>query len=205
MGLVERYCWAPILDRIMRNPDTAKQREKVVPHAVGRVLEIGVGSGLNLSYYDRVQVSALSALEPSVPLIERAKERARSLDLDVEILRGSAEAMPFDGASFDTVVMTFTLCSIPNAAAALGEIRRVLRPGGQLLFAEHGLASDPRIASWQQRLNPLWVKFSGGCNMDRPISQILQRAGFQLEKCETAYLPGPKVLTYNYWGAAVPN
>jgi len=189
----------------MRNQDTAAQREKVVPRAVGRVLEIGVGSGLNWPYYDAAHVEAVCGIEPSAVLLEKAKERARGLAVRVELQQGSAEALPFDASAFDTIVTTFVLCSIPNLTLALGEMRRVLRPGGRLRFAEHGLASDPRIARWQKRLNPMWRRFSCGCNMDRPISQLVQGAGFRLEKCETAYLPGPKLLTYNYWGAATPS
>jgi SAM-dependent methyltransferase len=203
--LIERYCWAPLLDRCMRNQDTAAQREKVVPHAVGASSRSAWGRGSTGPTTTLHTWRRSAGSSPRRCSWKKAKERARGLAVRVELQQGSAEALPFDASAFDTIVTTFVLCSIPNLTLALGEMRRVLRPGGRLRFAEHGLASDPRIARWQKRLNPMWRRFSCGCNMDRPISQLVQGAGFRLEKCETAYLPGPKLLTYNYWGAATPS
>jgi ubiquinone/menaquinone biosynthesis C-methylase UbiE len=181
-----------------------RQREKVVPLAVGRVLEIGIGSGLNLAHYDRGRVDGVYGIDPAVELQDRSRARAAASAVPVRLVTGSAESLPFSDGSFDTVVTTFTLCSIPNAVAALREARRVLKPAGRLLFAEHGLADDAGVARWQNRLNPFWFVISGGCNMNRPITALLRDGGFDLVRSETLYLPGPRVLTYNYWGAAVP-
>jgi ubiquinone/menaquinone biosynthesis C-methylase UbiE len=204
MSILERWVWAPLLDWVMRQEPIMRQRAKVVPQAAGRVLEIGMGSGLNLAYYDASQVERVWGLDPSAELQERSRARAGATRVPVELLTGSAEDIPFDDASFDTVLTTFTLCSIPDVGRALREMRRVLRPAGRLVFAEHGLAPDAGVARWQQRLNPAWLFLSGGCNMNRPIAALLGEAGFVVAGLETLYLPGPRVLTYNYWGAAVP-
>jgi ubiquinone/menaquinone biosynthesis C-methylase UbiE len=168
------------------------------------VLEIGMGSGLNLAFYDAGRVERVCGLDPAVELQERSRVRAGASGVPVELLTGSAEEIPFDDASFDTVLTTFTLCSIPDVARALREMRRVLRPAGTLLFAEHGLAPDAGVARWQNRLNPAWLLISRGCNMNRPIAALIDEAGFAVDRVETLYLPGPRVLGYNYWGAAVP-
>ena len=205
MGVVARWVWAPVLDFMMRQEPITRQREKVIPHAAGRVLEIGVGSGLNLGLYDRGRVEKVWGLDPAIELQDRSRARAATAAIEVELLTGSAEKIPFDDASFDTVVTTFTLCSIPDVTRALGEARRVLTAAGRLLFAEHGLSPDPAIARWQNRLNPAWLLLSGGCNMNRPITSLLERSGFTIERADTRYLPGPKILTYNYSGIAVPS
>ena len=204
MGFYAKYVWAPILDLAMRDEATTAQRRKVVPGARGRVLEVGFGSGLNFPYYDPASVETITGLEPCAELQEKARKRAVAASLSVELVTGSAEDMPFDRATFDTVLVTWALCSIPDPRAALREMRRVLKPEGTLLFAEHGLASDERVARWQHRLNPVWRTVSGGCNFDRPIDGLVREASFTIERLNTAYLPGPKVLTYNYWGRAVP-
>jgi len=180
-----------------------RHRRKVVPGARGRVLEVGMGSGLNLSAYDRTHVEKVWGIEPSLALQAVARERAAAAGIQVEFVGLSGEDIPADEASFDTVVTTWTLCSIPDAARALGEMRRVLRPAGRLVFAEHGIAAEPGVARWQHRLNPLWRRFSSGCNMNRSIPDLIREAGFEIEGLETEYLPGPKVLAYNYWGVAV--
>ena len=203
MGVYERYAWAPLLDLVMRQEPIRRQRAKVVPRATGRVLEVGLGSGLNLPVYDPRQVAKVWALEPSEALQDRARRRAAAAGIAVEFIGLTGEQIPAADASFDTVVSTFTLCSIPDAARALGEMRRVLAPGGALLFAEHGSAPDAGVARWQARLNPVWRVLSGGCNMDRRIPELIRAAGFCLDELETMYLPGPKVLTFNYWGRAV--
>jgi len=204
MGLLARWVWAPILDFVMRQEPVTRQRQKVVPLAAGRVLEIGVGSGLNLEWYDPARVHAVCGLDPAVELQDRSRPRAAASPVAVTLLTGSAEDIPFEDASFDAVVSTFTLCSIPDVGRALREMRRVLRPTGRLLFAEHGSSVDPDVLRWQQRLNPAWRVFSGGCNMDRPIPALLEGGGFAIERVDTTYLPGPRVLNYHYWGTAVP-
>jgi len=180
---------------------TMKQREKVVPHAKGRVLEIGIGSGLNLSFYKKEQVTSLVGIDPSKETWE-ANSNKRD-DLDFKYIQTGAEALPLEDQSFDTVVITYTLCTIPDAIAALSEMRRVLKPTGQLLFCEHGKAPDTSVLKWQNRINPIWKKVGGGCNLNKDIPQLLKTNGFQIQDLQTMYIPGPKFLSFNYWGSAM--
>lgn len=203
MGIYDRYVLPRMLDFAMQQPPIPKQREKVVPLAEGRVLEIGIGSGLNLAYYDRSKITKLWGLDPSMELRKRAAARSRETGVDVDFIGLSGESIPLDDASADTVVTTFTLCTIPDAAAALREMHRVLRPGGRLLFAEHGRAPDADVVRWQDRINPVWQKLAGGCNLNRKIDDLVQEAGFRVEGLEHDYLPGPRPWTYNYWGTGV--
>ncbi|MDT8319003.1 MAG: class I SAM-dependent methyltransferase [Xanthomonadales bacterium] len=179
-----------------------KQREKVVPLAAGRVLEIGIGSGLNLPYYRADRVGHIWGLDPSRDMWEIAHRSADKRYLDVEFLESGAEAIPLDDAQADCVVMTYTLCTIPDPAAALAEIRRVLKPGGRLIFCEHGKAPDPPVRRWQDRINPLWKRLAGGCNLNRPISTLLETGGFHSQDLQTMYIPGWKPACFNYWGTA---
>tara|TARA_B110000908_G_C10112831_1_gene383886 strand:- start:126 stop:758 length:633 start_codon:yes stop_codon:yes gene_type:complete len=184
------------------------QRGKVVPLAEGLVLEVGIGSGLNIPFYDAGKVSKVIGLDPSPELNEMAQKvvnkTAAENGLDVEIILGSAEAMPFPDDHFDTVVITYTLCTIPNAEAANLEIRRVLKPDGKLVFCEHGLAPDAGVAKWQGRIDPLWGKIAGGCHLNRDIPELINSAGFTIQTLEQMYLPStPKFAGYNYWGVAV--
>lgn len=179
-----------------------RQREKVVPQAHGRVLEIGIGTGLNLAHYDKRKVTKLVGLDPSVQMHALAEKRRRQAGLEVELIGLSAETIPLPDASFDTVVITFTLCTIPDPVSALKEMRRVLVPGGTLLFCEHGAAPDVPVLAWQNRLTPHWKKVAGGCHLNRRIPDLITEAGFSLEESAQQYLPGPKVLMYNYWGVA---
>lgn len=179
-----------------------RQREKVVPLATGRVLEVGIGSGLNIPFYDSRQVTHLWGLDPSAEIWSIALKNARQNHLDAEFLQSGAEDIPLDDNCADTVVMTYTLCSIPDVYAAMAEIRRVLKPGGRLLYCEHGKAPDERVLRWQNRLNPVWKVFSGGCNLHRPVPEILERSGFRSSDMQTMYLPGWKPAAFNYWGTA---
>jgi len=181
-----------------------RQRAKVVPAAAGVVLEIGFGSGLNLAYYDAARVERVLALEPSAEMRRLAAPAVARAPVPVEWIAEPAERLPLAPASVDSVVVTFTLCTIPDVARALGEIRRALRPGGALHFCEHGAAPDPSVRRWQDRLDPIWGWFSGGCHLNRPVPELLRREGFQLERLETRYLPGWRPASYNYWGAATP-
>ena len=180
-----------------------KQREKVVPHAHGDVLEIGFGSGLNMPYYDRAKVTKVWGLEPSAGMRRKARKNIESSGIEVEFIELPGEEIPLQAGSVDTVLVTYTLCTIPDAVAALEGMRRVLRPGGRLLFCEHGMAPDADVRRWQDRLNPAWSSIAGGCNMNRDIPALLEAGGFAIETDERMYVPGLRVLCYNYWGSAV--
>jgi ubiquinone/menaquinone biosynthesis C-methylase UbiE len=179
-----------------------RQREKVVPLARGRVLEVGIGTGLNLAHYDKAGIAAVIGLDPGLEMLRRARRRARRSGIELELIGQSAERMPFRDASFDTVLVTYTLCSIAEPLAALAEMRRVLKPAGRLLFCEHGLAPEPSVRRWQMRLAPLWSRLAGGCRLDRDVPALLRAAGFRTDDLQSAYLPGPRVLAYHYWGTA---
>ena len=179
-----------------------KQRQKIVPRATGDVLEIGFGSGLNLPYYDRANVRRVWGLEPSEGMRRLAAKRIDKADLDLELIDLPGEEIPLADASVDTVLVTYTLCTIPEAAPALAGMRRVLKPGGRLLYCEHGKAPDDKVHKWQQRLNPGWRRVAGGCNMHRDIPALLDESGFVIEDDNRMYIPGLKILSYNYWGAA---
>jgi ubiquinone/menaquinone biosynthesis C-methylase UbiE len=187
----------------MRNRELAAYRARIVPHAEGRVLEIGIGSGLNLPFYADCADEVLG-LEPSRGLIEMARGAAARSRLSVTLLEATAEQMPLDESTIDTVITAWTLCSIPDVSRALGEIRRVLRPGGQLLFVEHGLSPEERVRKWQNRLTPVWKPLSGGCHLDRPITRLIEDAGFRIDTLNTAYMRGPKLATFMYEGIARP-
>lgn len=179
-----------------------KQRQKIVPLARGDVLEIGFGSGLNLAFYDRWTVRKVWALEPSEGMRRKARPMIRESHLDVEFIDLPAESIPLDANSVDTVLVTYSLCTIPDVRAALEEMRRVLDPSGSLLYCEHGIAPDKNVRRWQRRLNPAWCRLAGGCNMDRDIPGLIRDAGFDITADERMYIPGIRMLCYNYWGSA---
>jgi ubiquinone/menaquinone biosynthesis C-methylase UbiE len=201
MGLYARFVLPRLIDLAMRQERVREQRARLVPKAHGSVLEVGIGSGLNLPYYDTSRVRRLSAVDPSAELLAMARRNARLRGMEIELTRQSAERLPFADASFDSVVMTWTLCSIPDPAAALREIRRVLKSGGELLFIEHGLSRDAGVAKWQRRLTPLWRPLAGGCHLDRRIDALIE-AVFPGTVPETFYLEGPRILTCMYEGSA---
>ncbi len=180
-----------------------KQRQKVVPHASGRVLEIGMGSGLNIPFYDPAKIEKVWGLEPSAGMRRRAAPRADRAGFEIEFLDLPGEEIPLDDDSVDTVLLTYTLCTIPDFRSALAQMRRVLKPGGRLLFSEHGAAPDPGVRRWQDRINPLWKKIAGGCNLNRDIPGSLEEAGFRIGKLDTMYLPKtPRIAAFQYWGDA---
>jgi len=182
-----------------------RQRGKIVPRASGRVLELGVGMGLNLAYYDPEKVSQVVGVDPAAELRAAALAAPRDPRLSVVVEDGTAEALPFDDRSFDSVVCTFTLCSVHTPPAALAEARRVLKPGGRLFYCEHGLAPDPGIARWQRRIEPIWKRIAGGCHLTRPVSTAIAAAGFTLGPVESMYVPKtPKIAAWNEWGEATP-
>jgi ubiquinone/menaquinone biosynthesis C-methylase UbiE len=188
----------------MRNRRLLPYRERVIGAAQGRVLEIGMGSGLNLPFY-RAGVREILGLEPSPQLIAMAKRTAQTSLTPATFIEGSAGSIPLNDNSIDTVVTTWTLCTIPDAEAALNEMRRVLNPGGHLLFVEHGLAPEESVRKWQNLLTPAWKCVSGGCHLNRPIASLIESSGFRLDRLETGYMPGPRLMTFFYEGSARPN
>jgi ubiquinone/menaquinone biosynthesis C-methylase UbiE len=179
-----------------------KQREKVVHLAEGDVLEIGIGSGLNLPYYDSGKVRKIFGLEPSAGMRRKAQPLVESSDIAVEFIDLPGEQIPLENDSVDTVLVTYTLCSIADAVTALEGMRRVLKPRGRLIYCEHGRAPDENVRHWQNRLNPPWRRLAGGCNMNRDIPALLRAGGFEITMDERMYLPGPRILNYNFWGIA---
>jgi ubiquinone/menaquinone biosynthesis C-methylase UbiE len=200
-GVYERWVLPKLIDLAMRNKQVTRYRGKTIPAATGRVLEIGAGSGLNLRFYGG-RVQHLYALDPSARLLQMAGKKRPVAAFPVEYLEASAEDVPLDSRSIDTVVSTWTLCSVPNAGRALREARRVLKPGGLLLFTEHGFAPDPGVQAWQRRLDPLWTRLAGGCHLDRKIDQLIRDAGFEIAEMTNEYLKGPRPITYTYSGQA---
>jgi len=204
MGLYAKYIWPLLIDVGMRNKDTSRLRAAWIPHARGDVLEIGIGSGLNLPYYSP-DVQRVYGVDPSLELQRMARKRAAAGRLPVEFLAQSAEQpLPLPNASIDTVVVTWTLCSIPDVSPALQQMHRVLKPSGRLIFLEHGRATDPRVVAWQDRLTPLWKRFTGGCHLNRKVDELIAAAGFRITELKTCYVPGPRPITYTYQGCAQP-
>jgi ubiquinone/menaquinone biosynthesis C-methylase UbiE len=184
----------------MREATLVPYRRRITSTAAGRVVEIGVGSGENLRLYS--QADRLIGLDPSSRLLSMAREAARGATVPVELMKGSAQDIPLADTSVDTVVMTWTLCSIPDPSRALREIRRVLTDSGRLLFVEHGRSPDPRVSRWQDRLTPLWRRIAGGCHLNRPVRLLIEGAGLRLERIDTGYMKGPKPFTFMYEGSA---
>ena len=204
MGFYTDVVLPRLCDLAMRNKQLGPFRERVIGEAEGRVLEIGVGSGRNLPFY-RAPVSEVLALEPAPRLIGMARRASDVRSMPVSFVEASAEAIPLEQQSVDTIVTTWTLCSIPQAAMALQEMRRVLRRGGKLLFVEHGLAADEAVRWWQDRLTPAWRCLAGGCHLNRPIRSLIEDAGFRIDRIQTGYIAGPKPMTFMYEGSARPN
>lgn len=203
MGFYDKHILPRFINCACGTKPIMKQREKVVPRASGIVLEIGIGTGLNLPYYDASRVERLIGLDPSEKSWELAGGRAAHLDFDVEFIGLPGEQIPLEDASVDTVLVTYSLCTIPDPVSALHGMARVLRPGGSLYFCEHGKAPDANVCQWQDRINPFWRRIVGGCHVNREIPQLLKAGGFDVVDMDTGYLPGtPKFAGYNFWGSA---
>jgi ubiquinone/menaquinone biosynthesis C-methylase UbiE len=202
MGIYNKYVIPSLIQLVCSWSVFAKQRKKIIPLAEGNVLEIGIGTGLNLPLYDTKKVISLSAIDPFEDTWKKCTIDLAKLGFNFKFIIASAEQLPFDNDSFDTVVVTYSLCTIPDAKKALEEMRRVLKPTGILLFCEHGTAPDKRVKFVQDLSNPIWKKIAGGCNLNRNIPKIIEDSGFKNVKFETMYIPGWKPLSYNYWGTA---
>ncbi len=202
MGLYRRYLLPRIVHLTCSAKPNMRQRGKLVPLAKGRVLEVGIGSGLNLPFYDARRVTGLWGLDPSRELTAMASEAAEAAPFEVELVLAGAEEIPLDSNSFDTVLLTYTLCTIPDAEPALREMARVLKPDGALLFCEHGAAPDADVRRWQDRLDPVWRRLGGGCHLNRDIPGLIRHGGFEITGMETMYLPGWRPASFNYWGRA---
>lgn len=202
MGFYTKHILPRCLDKACSIGPITKQRQKVVPHARGLVLEIGIGSGQNLPHYNPDAVSKIIGVDPDDHIWKRSAKRRADCPIEIERIGLSGEDIPLDKNAADTVVVTYTLCTIPDPIKALKEMSRILKPGGQILFTEHGKAPDANVHKWQNRIDPIWKKIAGGCHSGRDIPALFHKAGLRLETLEEMYIPGPKVLGYNYWGAA---
>lgn len=203
LSFYDKYILPKFLNCACGSKPINYQREKIVPLAEGTVLDVGIGSGLNIPYYNKSKIKYLYGLDPSIELLNLAKPLAKKNELEIEFLECGAEAIPLPNDSIDTVVITYTLCTIPDTQLSNQEIMRVLKPNGKLLFCEHGLAPDINIAKWQKRINPIWNKIAGGCNLNRDIPNLIRSSGLKISNMEEMYLPStPKFAGYNYWGVA---
>jgi ubiquinone/menaquinone biosynthesis C-methylase UbiE len=202
MGVYAKYVLPRLIDLAMRNRDTTRLRAEWLPRAHGDVLEVGIGSGLNLPFYSS-EVTCIYGVDPSVELQQMAQKRAAGKSAKIEFLSQSAEEpLPLGDASIDTVVVTWTLCSIPNASNALQQMKRVLKANGRFIFLEHGRSDDPQVVVWQDRLTPIWKRIGGGCHLNRKIDDLIATTGFRIVELKTFYLPGPRPMTYTYQGVA---
>lgn len=203
MGFYSRYILPPLINCACGAKPIRYQRRKIVPRAEGVVLELGFGGGLNLPFYDATRVSKIYALEPEEGMLVRARKAAAGASVPVEVLPETAEALSLPDASVDTVLVTFALCTIPDPISALNSARRALKPGGKLLFCEHGSSPDPAIARTQAKVEPLWKRLAGGCHLTRDVAGMVRDGGFKIASCESMYLPStPKFAGYNVWGEA---
>ena len=201
MDLYDKYFLPKFLNCACGSKPINYQRQKVVPLAKGKVLDIGIGSGLNIPFYNSDQIDKVIGIDPSHELIELAKELANDSKASIELVIGSAESIPYPDNFFDTVLVTYTMCTIPNVAIANKEMWRVLKDDGRLIFCEHGLAPDKKISKWQNRIDPFWGKIAGGCHLNRDIQKLITDAGFSFESLDKMYIPStPKFAGYNYWG-----
>ena len=203
MGLYNKYVLPKVLNCTCGSKPINYQRKKVVPLAKGLVLDVGIGSGLNIAFYDMTKIDKVIGLDPSEELNNLAIGVAEENKVDVDFMLCGAEDIPLPDNHVDTVLITYTMCTIPEVIEANKEMLRVLKPDGRMIFCEHGLAPDPKIAKWQSRIDPIWGKIAGGCHLNRNIPELITSAGFEIENMEQMYLPStPRFAGYNYWGSA---
>lgn len=202
MNLYNKYILPKVINWACSQKPNMIQRAKVIPQAQGNVLEIGIGSGLNLPFYDAALVKHLSAIDPSIETWNKNKINTQKLPFGFDFIQAFAEDIPADNNSFDTVVITYALCTIPDTQKALEEIKRVLKSNGKLLFCEHGKAPDAAVQKWQNSINPLWKKVGGGCHLNKDIPLLIKDNGFKISQLNSMYIPGWKPASFNYWGTA---
>ena len=201
MSLYNKYILPKFLNCACGSKPINYQRQKIVPLAKGKVLDIGIGSGLNIPFYNSDKIDQVIGIDPSHELIDLAKDLANKSRVSIDLVIGSAESIPYPDNFFDTVLVTYTMCTIPNVVIANKEMWRVLKDDGSLIFCEHGLAPDKKISKWQNRIDPFWGKIAGGCHLNRDIQKLITDAGFSFESLDKMYLPStPKFAGYNYWG-----
>jgi SAM-dependent methyltransferase len=202
-GWWDRVMVPKIIGTCCAQPQIMKARSRIVPQADGDVLELGCGGGINMEFYDRSKIKSFAGLDPSPALLDASRAAAQDRGMTADIRGGYGEAMPFDDAQFDTVLVTFTLCSVESQAQVLAEMRRVLRPGGKALFLEHGSAPDASVQKWQNRIEPIWKRIGGGCHLTRPITGAYEAAGFRIANGEKSYMPKtPRPFGWVEWGEA---
>lgn len=202
MGFYSKHILPSLINIACKASSLTKQREKIIPFAAGNVLEIGVGTGLNLPFYNSKNITQLTAIDPYEETWQKRTIDIRKLDYKFEFIKASAEELPFKNNTFDTIVITYSLCTIPDAGKALREMSRVLKPNGILIFCEHGAAPDKKVRATQDFINPIWKPLSGGCNLNRNIPELIQKNGFTIQDLKSMYIPGWKFASYNFWGAA---
>ncbi|WP_367108911.1 class I SAM-dependent methyltransferase [uncultured Psychrobacter sp.] len=202
MNPYERYVLPKMIDMACGMGEVMSARAKVVPQAIGEVLEIGIGSGLNLQFYDPQKVSAIIGVDPAAQMQTLARKRAAAIDIPIEMVAADVQGIHAETDRFDTIVMTFTLCSIDDPISTLQEMAQVLKPNGKLLFCEHGLAPEPSVERWQHRLTPFWKPIAGGCHLNRDIPALIQAGGFIIEELNAEYLSGLRPMSYVYTGLA---
>lgn len=202
MGLYNKYILPNVIDWTCNQQPNKKQREKIIPLASGNVLEIGIGSGLNLPFYNKEKVKHLLAIDPSLELWNKNLIDTNNLSFDFSFIKAVAENIPANNNSFDTVVLTYTLCSIANTTEAFDEIKRVLKTNGKVIFCEHGKAPDKSVQKYQNFINPIWKQLGGGCTLNRDIPSIIEYNGLIIDKMDSMYIPGWKPASYNFLGSA---
>lgn len=202
MGFYNKHILPLCLDKACGIGPITKQREKVVPLAEGVVLEIGIGSGQNLPHYNPDKVSKIIGVDPDENIWKRSTKRRAACPIKIDRIGLSGEDIPLEKNTTDSVVVTYSLCTIPDPVKALKEMKRILKPSGKILFCEHGKAPDEKVHIWQNRIDPLWKRIAGGCHSGRNIPELFKQADLSFRNLQEMYIPGPKVLSYNYWGVA---
>lgn len=202
-GWWERVMVPKLIGCACAQPQIMKARSRIVPKAEGDVLELGCGGGINMAFYDPARLKSFSGVDPSAGLLDRSREAAQAIGIEADIRGGVGEAIPFASESFDTVLCTFTLCSVDDQKQVLAEMRRVLRPGGKILFLEHGSAPDEDVRKWQRRIEPIWKRIGGNCHLTRPITSAYETAGFKVSGGDKGYMPkSPRPFSWIEWGEA---